>query len=188
MEAVIGSCIRHNNKLCKVVDKTHIKPGKGGAYVQMKLKTLEGVKIETRFSSSDNIEPVMIERKKYQFSYKEKADIVLTDVETYDTLEIGPSVISKNAMYILDKFISEELDVMVEFADDQIIDAFLPNAIKVKIEIADPVVKGQTAASSYKNAVIKGDISIGVPPYITSDDYVMVNPYGEKGVEFIERA
>lgn len=188
MDLVLGSSILLRDKIWKVVEKQHVKPGKGGAYLQVVLKSLDGVKLEHRFSSSDVVETVMMERKKCQFSYFEKKSVFLTDLETYEVLEITSDMIPENSMFLLKKFATEDMVVDVEYANDQIYNVVLPANVKVRVEFADPVVKGQTAASSYKNAVLVNEINIGVPAYIASGDEIIVNLYGEKGIEFASRA
>lgn len=187
MDVSIGSSILLKDKIWKVISKQHVKPGKGGAYLQVVLKSLEGIKLEHRFSSSDTVETVMMEKKKYQFSYIEKKSVFLTDLETYESVEITEDMIPERSMYLLKKFSKEDTFIEVELADGIIYDVLLPASIKVKVDFADPVVKGQTAASSYKNAVICEDINVGVPSYIGSGDQIIVNLYGEKGIEFVSR-
>ncbi len=187
MELNIGSYIKFNEKIWKVIDKMHVKPGKGGAFLQATLKSICGIKLDHRFSSSDVVDVVIIEKKTCQFSYKEKDCIFLTDNATYETIEIHKDSISKNTWHLLDTFAQENMDIFVEYADEDIIEVLLPASLVVEIESADPVVKGQTAASSYKNASIKNGIKILVPPYIESGDKVVISLYAEKGIEFVER-
>lgn len=188
MDLVLGSSILLKGKIWKVISKQHVKPGKGGAYMQVVLKSLDGVKLEHRFSSSDTVETVMMEKKKCQFSYIEKKSVYLTDLQTYEILEITPEMIPTNSMQFLVKFADETTLVDVEYANDMVYDVILPTNMKVRVEAADPVVKGQTAASSYKNAVICEDVNIAVPAYIGAGDEIIVNLYGEKGLEFVSRA
>lgn len=187
MELHVGSFIKFNGKIWKVTDKAHVKPGKGGAYLQATLKSICGTKLDHRFSSSDVVDVIIIEKKPCQFSYKEKDCIFLTDNATYETIEIHKDSINKDTWHLLDTFVAEGMDINVELADEAIIDILLPSSLQVEIETADPVVKGQTAASSYKNATIKNGIKILVPPYIDSGDKVIINLYAEKGIEFVER-
>lgn len=187
-DIVLGSYISLKGKIWKVIDKMHVKPGKGGAFIQATLKSIEGTKLEHRFSSSDTIDQVMVEKRSCQFSYKEKDMIVFTNTQTYETVEITADQVPAKTMELLNIFASENIDFSIEFADDVVIDVLLPNSIVVTVDQADPVTKGQTAASSYKNALIKSNVKIGVPPYIEAGDKIIVNPYGEKGIEFVQRA
>lgn len=187
MDLTLGSYIKFNGKIWKLTEKMHVKPGKGGAYLQATLKSICGTKLEQRFSSSDVVDQVMIEKKPCQFSYKEKGCVFLTDNTTYESIEVQESSVPKHTWYLLETFAAEDMDIFVEYADDDIINVLLPNSLEVVVESADPVVKGQTAASSYKNATIKNGIKILVPPYIESGEHVIVNLYGEKGIEFVER-
>lgn len=186
-ELSIGNSIKLNGKIWKVTDKMHVKPGKGGAYLQTTLKSLDGTKLEHRFSSSDTVELVSITKRACHFSYQEKGTLFFTDDATYETIEVTADTISKHSFHLVETYASEEMNLDIEFADDAIIDVLLPTSIAVEVETADPVVKGQTAASSYKNATIKGGIKIGVPPYIDAGDKIIINPYAEKGNEFVER-
>ena len=187
-ELNIGSHIKLNNQIWKVIEKSHVKPGKGVAYIQTKLKNIDGTKLEHRFSSNDSIEQVMIQQKHYVFSYFEKDNAILLDINTYESLEISPEMLPQFSAYLLKKFACDNLEITIEFADEKILDIKLPNPIKVTIDLAEPVVKGQTAASSYKTAIIKEDITIGVPLYVNSGDEILINLYAEKGIEFVQRA
>lgn len=187
-ELSIGSCIRHKNRIWKLTAKEHVKPGKGGAFIQATLKdTQNGTKLEERFSSDETIEKVMITKKECQYSYSEGDSIFVTDNETYETIEITPEHISKENMNLIKAFAEEELVMNLEYADDLLINAELPHSISVEVDIADPIVKGQTAASSYKSSVLKNGIKVAVPPYIKAGDKIVINPYGEKGVTFVSR-
>lgn len=187
MELHVGSYIKKDGKFWRVVDKTHVKPGKGGAFAQVKLKSLEGTSTEIRYSSSDNVEVIMVERIKASFSYQEGSSIFLTNIENYEDIEVSKNDVSEKNFELLSTFGPDCNEVIVEFFDGAVVAVNLPISIKVKIESADPVVKGQTAASSYKNAIIKRNINIGVPPYIQANDFIIINVYGEKGIEFVER-
>lgn len=184
----LGQSIMLNNKVWRVIDKSHVKPGKGGAFIQTKLKSIDGIKLDHRFQPSDTIEIVLITKKTTQFSYKEKETIYLSDNETYETIEINKKSISKESWTNLENFADENTPIEIEYADETIIDVILPNAIEVTITNADPVVKGQTAASSYKNAIIKENIKILVPPYVNVGDKIIINPNTENGIEFVKRA
>lgn len=185
----LGSYIKVNGNIYKLISKNHVKPGKGGAYIQVVLKGIkDGSKLEHRFSSSDTVETIRVERKKFQFSYFEKQNVVLIDLDTYETIEVSEGMISENSMYLLKKFSQEDSQLDVEFVEEQIFDVIFVGNTKVTVDTADAIVKGQTAASSYKNAIIKDDITIAVPAYVNSGDEIIINLYGEKGIEFVSRA
>ncbi len=185
----IGQYVKLNDKIWKLVDKMHVKPGKGGAFIQAKLKGLDGSKLEHRFQSTDNADIVIVEKKRVGFSYKEKNSVVLNDLETYEEIEVTKDMISENSWFLFNSFVEDaENEIDIQYADEKIVDLLLSSSIKVTIDLADPVVKGQTAASSYKNAVIKNDIKIMVPPYIEAGDKVIIDIYSENGIEFLKKA
>lgn len=187
-ELSIGEHIFLEGKVRRVVEKQHVKPGKGGAYLQMTLKSLDGIKTEKRFSPSDIVELVKVEKKKYVFSYLDKDIFVLLDPETYEVLEVNMRDIPKINAGFVKKFASEGDFLDVEIADEAPFNILFPGFITVTVDSADAALKGQTSASSFKNAIISGDINIGVPTYINSGDKIKINLYGEKGIEFVERS
>ncbi len=186
-ELNVGSHINFRNKIWRIVSKSHVKPGKGGAYSQLTLKSNDNVKLEQRFSTSDSVDLVIVETKKYNFSYSDGNSIFVIDPSTYDSIEISDTTIAKESIDLIKKFATDDIEVSVEYADEKIINVTLPSSIKVKVDLADPVVKGQTAASSYKGAIIKEDVKILVPPYISQGDEIIINLYGDKGIEFVSR-
>lgn len=186
-ELSLGEHIFFEGKVRKIIEKQHVKPGKGGAYLQMTLRSLDGIKTEKRFSPSDVIEIVRVEKKKYSFSYLDRGSFVLLDPETYEEIEVGNSNISNENAEIIKKFAKEGDILDVELANNIPFNIIFPNFIVVEIESADAVVKGQTAASSFKNAVINDGVQILVPTYINSGDKIKINLYGDKGIEFVER-
>jgi elongation factor P len=187
-ELTIGCYIKHKNKIWRLVSKAHVKPGKGGAYIQAVLKSTDGVKLEERFSTDDVVNKLMVTKRDYQFSYKENDTLFLIDTETYDSKEVNKSDIGQENFDLVLNFASDAVIISLEFADDDLINLTLPESILVEVELSDPVVKGQTAASSYKNAVLKNGLKIGVPPYVEAGDKIYINPYGEKGITFVSRA
>jgi len=186
-DLVIGSYINFKNQFWKVVSKQHVKPGKGGAYIQAKLKSSKGTKLEQRFSSSEDIEIVIVVQKKYIVSYKEKNLICLCDKETYETFDITKDDLEEKEFNYIEKLISDETEIIIEFGNEKLMGVIFPKSIKVKITSADPVVKGQTAASSYKNATIENSFNIQVPTHIKENDIISVDLFGDKGITFLSK-
>jgi elongation factor P len=186
-ELNIGAFFKHKGKIWKLVDKAHVKPGKGGAYIQASLKSICGIKLEERFSSDENVDRLIISKLEYQFSYIDGDVIFLIDNETFETKEINVSDTNAENFALIRAFADEDTILTLEYADDLIINISLPESMVVEVEFADPVVKGQTAASSFKHGVLKNGIKLLIPPYVESGHKIKVNPYGDKGVTFISR-
>jgi len=186
-ELNIGAFFNHKGKIWKLVDKAHVKPGKGGAYIQATLKSTCGIKLEERFSSDESVDRLMISKLEYQFSYSEGDVLFLIDNETFETKEVNAAETSAENFALIKAFADEDTVLTLEYADDLIINISLPESMIVEVEFADPVVKGQTAASSYKGGILKNGIKVLIPPYVGSGDKIKVNPYGDKGVTFISR-
>lgn len=184
-----GNYIKHKSKIWKVISTSHVKPGKGGAYIQATLKSSkDGIKLEERFNSDENVEKIVITKKDCQFSYQEGNTVYLMDTENFETLEVNDANISADDLEMIKKFAVDEMILSLEYADEELIGISLPNSIAIKVELSDPVVKGQTAASSYKSAILVNGIKVAVPTYIEGGDTILINPYGEKGITFISRA
>ena len=178
----LGSYIMFNNDICKVIDKTHTKPGKGHAYV------LNGIKVNHKYCSSDTVESVYITKKTYNFSYEEKNIIHLTEEnDPCNVIEITSQSISKKNFEYLKNFGLDNL-IYVEFADEEIIDLYFNNAITTTVTWAESYIKGQTVSASYKKAKICDDAyEILVPVYIEKDNTIIINLYGDNGIEFVKR-
>ena len=185
-DLIIGSYINFKNQFWKVLSKQHVKPGKGGAYIQTKLKSKKGTNLEQRFSSSEDVETVMVVQKKYTISYKEKNTVCLCDQETYEIFDITDNDIEQKEFEYLEKLISNET-IILEFGNEELMGIIFPKSLKVKITQADPVLKGQTASSSYKNAIIENNFSLLVPTYIKENDMILIDLFGEKGITFLSK-
>jgi elongation factor P len=184
----VGQTIIMNGVIYRVVKKSMNTPGRWCAMVQTELRSLSGVKLERRFRCDDVVEIVMMTSARYKFSYSEKNFLFFTHSETFETLEVSKADLPNDSVSLLENFAEENPDVTVEFVDDKILDVKLKSALTVEVINADAVVKGQTATSSYKPAEIKGGIRILVPQYIGVGDKIVINPYGESGIEFTSRA
>ncbi|HMQ58060.1 MAG TPA: elongation factor P [Rhizobiaceae bacterium] len=166
-----GNVIEHNGGLWVAVKCNAVKPGKGGAFNQVELKNLiDGTKLNERFRSSESVERVRLEQKDFQFLYNQDNALVFMDSETYDQLELSTDFVGERAA-----FLQDGMTVTVEMHEERPIGIRLPDQVTLTITEADPVVKGQTAASSYKPAMLENGLRILVPPFIESGERVIVD-------------
>ncbi len=177
----LGNIVEFQNGLWKILKKDHVKPGKGGAYVQLEMKEIStGTKTNTRFSSSDDLDVAYVEQKKFQFQYFDQDDIMAMDLESYESENFHKSLAGDAA-----RFLTEEMEISIEYCNDKAISISLPENVTVKVELADGVVKGQTASSSFKPATLTNGVNVLVPPFTQSGDEIVVK--SETG-EYVSRA
>ena len=166
-----GMIIEHNNDLWTVLKTQHVKPGKGGAFNQVELKSIKkGTKLNERFRSSDTVEKAILEEKKFNFLYKDDENSHFMDQVNFEQISINNDLIGEK-----NKLLSENLEVNVNFHDDKAISIDLPSNIECKISNTDASIKGQTASSSYKPALLDNGIKIMVPPFINQDDKILLD-------------
>lgn len=177
----VGNVIEYQKKLWVIVKRDHVKPGKGGAYVQIEMKDVSvGTKTNIRLSSSEDVEVAFVEQKKFQFQYFDQEEIVAMDMESFETFNFDKELVG-DAL----PFLQEGMDIKVEYCNQKAIAIILPENVKVKVEMADAVVKGQTAASSNKPAILENGVRVMVPTFIESGDEIIVK--SESG-DYVERA
>ena len=166
-----GNVIEHNGGLWVAVKTNAVKPGKGGAFNQVELKNLiDGTKLNERFRSSETVEKVRLEQKDFSYLYEEGDMLVFTDQESYEQLELQKDFVGDRAA-----FLQEGMIVTVELYEEKPIGISLPNQVTLAIVEADPVVKGQTAASSYKPAIMENGVRVMVPPFIEAGERIIVD-------------
>ena len=166
-----GNVIEHDGGLWVAVKTMAVKPGKGGAFNQVELKNLiNGTKLNERFRSSETVEKVRLEQKDFTFLYEEGNSLVFMDKETYEQLQLEKDFVGERAA-----FLQDGMTVTVELHEERPIGIRLPEQVTLTIVEADPVVKGQTAASSYKPAMLENGVRILVPPFIASGERVVVD-------------
>ncbi|WP_028033608.1 elongation factor P [Chelativorans sp. J32] len=166
-----GNVIEHNGGLWVAVKTNAVKPGKGGAYNQVELKNLiDGTKLNERFRSAETVEKVRLEQKDFTFLYEQGDALVFMDSETYEQLELQKDFVGDRAA-----FLQDGMTVTVELYQERPIGISLPPQVTLAVAEADPVVKGQTAASSYKPAVLENGIRILVPPFISAGERIVVD-------------
>ncbi len=175
-----GMIIEHKNDLWNVLKTQHVKPGKGGAFNQVELKSvIKGTKLNERFRSSENIEKAEVNEKKFNFLYSDEKDSYFMDNTTFEQISMVNELIEEKI-----KLLKENLEVTITLLEDRPISIELPKNIECVVETTDAVVKGQTAASSYKPAKLENGLSISVPPFIASGDKVIIDT---RNLEYVKK-
>ena len=176
-----GNIIEYEGSIWRAVKTQHTQPGKGGAYMQVEMKNvLDGRKTNVRFRSSETVERVRLDTKDFQFLYAEGGNLVFMDKETYEQVQLPRDLLGDAAA-----FLADGMDVMMELYDEKPISVQLPEQVEAVVAEADAVVKGQTASSSYKPALLDNGVRIMVPPHIEAGTRVIVNVYAQ---EYVRRA
>ena len=166
-----GNIIEHKGGLWVAVKTQAVKPGKGPAYAQVELKNaIDGTKLNERFRSSETVERVRLEQKDYQFLYAEGDMLTFMDMDTYDQIQISRDLLEERAA-----FLQDGMKVTVESHEGRPIGISLPGQVTLKVVEAEPVVKGQTAASSYKPAMLENGVRVLVPPFVGVGERVVVD-------------
>ena len=166
-----GMIIEHNNDLWSVLKTQHVKPGKGGAFNQVELKSVKkGIKLNERFRSSDSVERAILDEKKFNFLYEDENNCHFMDQTNFEQIAISKSVLGEK-----NKLLKENMEVKVNFYEDQALAVDLPTSVELTIESTDAAIKGQTASSSYKPATLENGIKITVPPFINSGDKIILD-------------
>lgn len=174
-----GNIILHNGQLWIAVKTQHVQPGKGGAYLQVELKNLKtGGKLHERFRSSESVEKAEIFEDEYQYLYREGDNLTFMNQETFEQISVPASLLGDDI-----DFLQEGMQVKLANYEEEIVRASLPDTIKETVVEADPVVKGQTASSSYKPAKLSNGVKIMVPPHIEMGMSIIVNTADRTYVE-----
>ena len=180
-EIRIGNVLEHNGGLWSAVKVDHVKPGKGGAFAQVEMRNLRnGSKLNERFRSADKVEKVRLEQKDQQFLYENDGMLIFMDMETYDQIELPVELLGDRR-----PFLQDGMNVQIEFHESEALHAKVPQKVTCKIVETEPVVKGQTAANSFKPAILENGIKIMVPPFVGPDELVIVDTIS---MEYTERA
>lgn len=176
-----GNILEYEAGLWKVAKIQHTQPGKGGAYMQVEMKNLiDGRKTNVRFRSADTVEKIRLDTKDFQYLYAEGDDLVFMDKDSYEQITIAKDIVGEAA-----DFLQDGMDVVLELWEERPISVELPEQIEATIVEADAVVKGQTASSSYKPAVLDNGVRVMVPPHIASGTRIVVNVADR---EYVRRA
>ena len=179
-EIRVGMLIEHKDDLWQVLKTQHVKPGKGGAFNQVELKSVKkGTKLNERFRSSDTVERAHLEDKKFNFLYADEDNCHFMDQINFEQIQIKKSLLGEKS-----KLLKENMEVNVEFYEDQALSVDLPSSVELIIETTDAAIKGQTASSSYKPATLENGINIMVPPFINSGDKIVLDT---RNLEYIKK-
>ena len=175
-----GMILNHANDQWEVIKIQHVKPGKGGAFNQVELKSInKDIKRNERFRSSDNVQRVVLEEKKFNFLFEDNNDCHFMDQTTFEQITVNKKKIGEKA-----KLLKENLEVKINFFEDNPLSVELPISIECKIISTDAALKGQTISSSYKPATINNNLKILVPPFIESGDKIAVD---SRSLEYIKK-
>ena len=170
-EIRVGMLLEYKNDLWQVLKTQHVKPGKGGAFAQIEMKSVgKNTKLNERFRSSETVEKVSLEETNFNFLYEDENNYFFMNPKSFDQIEIKKTIIGEKG-----KLLTENLEVSVNFYNDNPISVELPNQVKCKIDKTDVALKGQTVSSSYKPATLNNGLDIQVPPFIESDDEVIID-------------
>ena len=170
-EIRVGMLLEYKNDLWQVLKTQHVKPGKGGAFAQVEMKSVnKNTKLNERFRSSETVEKASLEETKFNFLYSDESNYFFMNPKSFEQIEIKKNLIGEKG-----KFLTENLEVSVSFYNDSPISVDLPNQVTCKIETTDAALKGQTVSSSYKPAVLDNGLNIQVPPFIEAGDEVVVD-------------
>jgi len=171
VEVKPGMIIEHKNDYWNVLKAQHVKPGKGGAFNQVELKSItKGTKLNERFRSSETVEKAEIEEKKFNFLYTDGDNCHFMDNKTFEQISITKTLIEEKY-----KLLKENLEVSISFMDEKPLSIELPNNVECIIDVTDAAIKGQTAASSYKPATLDNGLKINVPPFVEAGDKIILD-------------
>ena len=176
----VGMLLEYKNDLWQVLKTQHVKPGKGGAFAQVEMKSLEkNTKLNERFRSSETVEKASLDETNFNYLYENENNYIFINPKTYDQIEIKKDIVGERG-----KLMTENLEVSVSFYNDNAISVELPNQVTCKIEATDVALKGQTVSSSYKPAILDNGLNIQVPPFIESGDEVIIDT---RSFEYIKK-
>ena len=179
-EIRVGMLVEYKDDLWQVLKTQHVKPGKGGAFNQVELKSvIKGTKLNERFRSSETVEKAEVDEKKFNFLYIDGENCHFMDNKTFEQVEIPKSITGEKY-----KLLKENLEVTISFMEEKPISIELPNNIECSIESTDAAIKNQTASSSYKPAVLDCGIKIDVPPFIESGEKIILDT---RTLEYVKR-
>ncbi len=175
-----GMVIEHQGRLWRAVRIQHTQPGKGGAYLQVELKDIrDGTKLNERFRSSETVERARLDQKDYQYLYEDSGLYTFMDNENFDQIALGADQIGEEQI----TYLREGMAVMIESHEGDAIGLRLPDTVVLEVTEADAVIKGQTASSSYKPAVLENGIKTQVPPHVAAGTRVVINTVDGSYVE-----
>ena len=179
-EIRVGMLLEHKNDLWQVLKTQHVKPGKGGAFAQVEMKSVnKNTKLNERFRSSETVEKASLDEINHNFMYEDENNYFFMDPKSFEQLEVKKNIVGEKG-----KLLTENLEVTVNFYNELPISVDLPNQVKCKIQNTDAALKGQTVSSSYKPAILDNGLNIQVPPFIEAGDEVIIDT---RNLEYIKK-
>ncbi len=176
-----GNVLEHDGGLWAAVKVNHVKPGKGGAFAQVEMKNLrDGRKLNERFRSEDKVERVRLDQKDQQFLFEADDMLTFMDSETFEQVMLPADILGDRR-----PFLQDGMTVTIEYYGDEALNVTLPQKVTCTVAETEPVVKGQTAANSYKPAILDNGVRIMIPPFIGTEEAIIVNT---ETFEYAERA
>ena len=179
-EIRVGMLLEYKDDLWQVLKTQHVKPGKGGAFAQVEMKSMnKNTKLNERFRSSESVEKASLDEINFNFLYEDENNYFFMDPKSFEQIEIKKDIIGEKG-----KLLTENLQVSVNFYNDTPMSISLPNQVNCKIESTDVALKGQTVSSSYKPATLDNGLNIQVPPFIEAGDTVVVDT---RNLEYVKK-
>ena len=179
-EIRVGMLIEYKDDLWQILKTQHVKPGKGGAFAQVEMKSVnKNTKLNERFRSSESVEKASLDETKFNYLYEDETDYYFMDPKSYEQINIKKETVGEKG-----KMLTENLEVNISFYNEKPLTVELPNQVTCTIETTDVALKGQTVSSSYKPAVLDNGVNIQVPPFIESGDKIIVDT---RTIEYIKK-
>ena len=179
-EIRVGMLIEYKNDLWQVLKTQHVKPGKGGAFAQVEMKSInKNTKLNERFRSSETIEKASLNEIKYNFLYEDEDKYFFMDPVSFEQIEVKKNIVGEKG-----KLLTENLEVTISFYVEKPMSVDLPNQVTCKIDTTEAALKGQTVSSSYKPAILINGLSVQVPPFIESGDEIIIDT---RNLEYIKK-
>jgi len=179
-EIRVGMLIEYKNDLWQVLKTQHVKPGKGGAFAQVEMKSIiKNTKLNERFRSSETVEKASLDEVKYNFLYEDENKYFFINPISFEQIEVKKDIVGDKG-----KLLRENLEVSISFYNEQPMSVDLPNQVTCKVDTTEAALKGQTISSSYKPAVLINGLSVQVPPFIESGDEIIIDT---RNLEYIKK-
>ena len=179
-EIRVGMLIEYKDDLWQVLKTQHVKPGKGGAFAQVEMKSVnKNTKLNERFRSSESVEKALVDETKFNYLYEDETDYYFMNPKSFDQINI-----KKNEVGEKGKLLTENLEVDISFYNEKPLSIELPNQVSCKVSTTDASLKGQTVSSSYKPATLSNGLNIQVPPFIESEDEIIIDT---RTMEYIKK-
>jgi elongation factor P len=179
-EIRVGMLLEYKNDLWQVLKTQHVKPGKGGAFAQVEMKSVnKNTKLNERFRSNESVEKASLEETDFNFLYEDEINYFFMNPKSFEQTEVKKDIIGDKG-----KLLTENLKVSISFYNDKPISIDLPNQVNCKVETTDVALKKQTVSSSYKPATLDNGLNIQVPPFIEDGDDIVIDT---RNLEYVKK-